>query len=146
MERYIKSRNGYSMKVCLLSQNNILLPHHLQMKKLSQFHQQLFSSSPLQKQTQNNHFILIILMLNNPLLMTMMLYHLTNKWINNLSPMNQQMQPSNSPTNKHHMQARSRSGMYKPRAYSVSKEPVSVQEALRHEHWESAMRLTIWPF
>lgn len=59
---------------------------------------------------------------------------------NETSSLNQQVDPTDTSTNKHHMQTRSKSGIYKPKAYSVSKELGTIQEALQNEHWKSTMR------
>lgn len=43
-------------------------------------------------------------------------------------------------SNKHGMQTRSKSGIYKPKVLTVTKEPSTIQEALQHEYWQAAMR------
>lgn len=40
-------------------------------------------------------------------------------------------------SNKHGMQTRSKSGIYKPKVLTVTKEPSTIQEALQHEYWQA---------
>lgn len=48
--------------------------------------------------------------------------------------------PPPIPTSKHSMQSWSKSGIYKPKAFIVNKEPTSIHEALHHKDWKVAMR------
>lgn len=47
---------------------------------------------------------------------------------------------SQTTTNTHKMQTRSKSGIFKPKVYSMTKEPKNGEEAFENEHWKTALR------